>query len=62
MYELINGSARLVSALEGIKDDPGRMRRLANILYYCEEQLGQDIAALADFYDKGKMEVSNGAE
>lgn len=54
MYELINGSARLVYAMERMKEDPARMKRLANILYYCEDQLGQDIQALVDYYEQKK--------
>ena len=61
MYELINGSARLVYAMERMKEDPVRMKRLANILYYCEDQLGQDIQALADFFEQRKTEVANGS-
>ena len=61
MYELINGSARLVYAMERMKEDPARIKRLANILYYCEDQLGQDIQALADFFEQRKTEVANGS-
>ena len=61
MYELINGSTRLVYAMECMKEDPARMKRLANILYYCEDQLGQDIQALADFFEQRKTEVANGS-
>ena len=59
MYELMNGSARLVYALERCSGDPARMKRLANILYYCENQLGQDIQALADLFEQRKTVVSD---
>ena len=63
MYELRNGSARIVGALERCKDDPERMRHLASILYYCEDQLPQDIQALVDYYEKArKKERSRGYE
>lgn len=62
MYELMNGSARLVYALERCSGDPARMKRLADILYYCEEQLGQDIDALADCFEQRKTEVANGKQ
>ena len=54
MYELMNGSARLVYALERCSGDPARMKRLADILYYCEDQLAQDVEALVDFYEQSK--------
>ena len=51
MYELKSGSARLVHALEQFIDNPSHMKQLANILYYCENQLVQDIEALRDNYN-----------
>lgn len=54
MYELMNGSARLVYALERCSGDPARMKHLADILYYCEDQLPQDVEALVDFYEQDK--------
>ena len=54
MYELKTGSARLVGALERCMDDPERMAHLASILYYCEDQLPQDIQALVDYYQKAR--------
>ena len=59
MYELMNGSARLVYALERCSGDPARMKRLADILYYCEDQLEQDVVALVVFYEQRKMMVSD---
>ena len=50
MYELYNGSSRLVGALERVKEDPERMKVLADLLYYCQDQLSQDIQALSDYY------------
>ena len=54
MYELKNGSARLVGALERCMDDPERMAHLTSILYYCADQLPQDIQALVDYYEKAR--------
>ena len=51
MYELFNGSARLVGALERCAQDPERIKYLADVLSYCDDQLMQDIEALADFYE-----------
>lgn len=51
MYELRVGSRRLVDALERRMDDPESLRALADDLYYCEDQLKQDIQALVDFYE-----------
>lgn len=49
MYELKNGSIRLAMALETAVSSPERLRILADLLYYCEDQLAQDVQALSDF-------------
>lgn len=54
MYELKNGSARLVGALERYADDSARLKALAQILNYQESQLKQDIKALVDYYQNSK--------
>ncbi len=59
MYELKNGSARLVGALERMKEDPERVKQLASILYYCEDQLVQDIQALSDYYGQSREQEDN---
>lgn len=52
MYEFLNGTARVIDAMERAAADPERLKYLANVLYYCEDQLAQDIAAAADYYDR----------
>lgn len=51
MYEFQAGTGRLIDALDRAKADPERMAQLANLLYYYEDQLAQDITAAADFYE-----------
>lgn len=48
MYELYNGSERLLYALKRRLDDPVFINNLASVLYYQPEQLVQDIQALLD--------------
>ena len=50
MYELNQGSARLISVLSRYKEDPNTVKRLAYLLNYDYEQLGEDLKALCDFY------------
>lgn len=50
MYELKQGTARLVSALYNRKDDAPTIQRLAVLLDYLPEQLEEDITALSAFY------------
>ena len=59
MYEFYNGSARLVGALERMKEDPERINQLASVLYYCEDQLKEDIQALADYYSQNREQEDN---
>ena len=55
MYELQNGSSRLVHALDRLSDDPERMVALAGILFYCNDQLKEDIRALVDYYETAQL-------
>ncbi len=50
MYEKFNGSDRLLRALENAVSDDYTLSQLANILFYCDDQLPQDVQALADCY------------
>ena len=59
MYELVNGSARLVGALERMKEDPERINQLASVLYYEPSQLVQDIQALEDYYSQSREQEDN---
>ena len=52
MYELMNGSERLMGAIERRVDDPEFMEALAELLFYDEDQLAQDIQALRDRLDR----------
>ena len=54
MYELYNGSERLMGALERRMDDAEFIQALSNLLYYCEGQLQQDIKALRDRLDQAQ--------
>lgn len=51
MYEFRNGTARVIGALERAAADQERLKILADTLYYYPEQLAQDIAAAADYYE-----------
>ena len=52
MYELHNGSERLMGAIERRMEDPEFMAALADLLFYDEDQLAQDIQALRDRLDR----------
>lgn len=54
MYELKNGSARLVYTLARHKEDPVALQYLAHALNYDQVQLQQDIQALMDFYQQSE--------
>ena len=58
MYELKQGSARLVYALESVSEDEAKIKALAHYLNYCEDQLEQDIQALIDYYEQAKENES----
>lgn len=48
MYELENGSERLLCAITDRINDPAFVKDLAAVLYYKPEQLVLDIQALCD--------------
>jgi len=50
MYELRNGTARLINALDAIKEDSGAIEQIAQATNYLPQQLKEDIQALYDFY------------
>lgn len=54
MYELRNGTARLINALDAIKEDSGAIERIAQATNYLPQQLKEDIQALYDFYLQAK--------
>ena len=54
MYELYNGTARLVFALDHTKENAAAIKMLAHVLNYYPEQLQQDIQALYDFYQQAE--------
>lgn len=51
MYEFKGGTGRIVYALQRAAADPERSGQLADLLYYYEDQLKQDITAAVDFYE-----------
>ncbi len=59
MYELKQGSARLVYALESYKEDEVRIAQLARALNYEPSQLKEDIQALADYYSQSREQEDN---
>lgn len=55
MYELENGSKRLVTALKAVQGDDYIIRRIADHLQYRPEQLKEDIeAAYNKIYQQSK--------
>lgn len=48
MYELYNGSERLMDSIERRMDDEAFVAELADLLYYDADQMVQDIQALRD--------------
>lgn len=52
MYELKNGTERLVNALSQILDDDYRLKAISEALAYYKPQLIDDIHALRDYYRK----------
>ena len=54
MYELRNGTARLVNALDNIKEDKEAIELIARATNYLPQQLQEDIQALYDFYLQAK--------
>lgn len=49
MYELTNGSKRLVNALYSISDNDTAINRIAYYLNYIPAQLKEDIEAINDY-------------
>ena len=49
MYELRQGTERLINAIYSIKDNTDDIKKLSAILNYIPEQLLEDIQALNDF-------------
>lgn len=60
MYELKNGTARLVNALLSIKGDRTAIAKIAQATNYLPQQLQEDIQALYDYYTQTKAD--NGEE
>lgn len=58
MYELKQGTARLVSALYRRREDKFDLAFLATTLNYVPEQLKEDIEALHDFFEQQEREDS----
>lgn len=54
MYELMNGSERLMDSIERRMDDEAFVAELADLLYYDTDQMVQDIQALRDRLEKGE--------
>lgn len=57
MYELRQGTARLIAALYSRKLDAGAIRKIAEATNYIPEQLQEDIAALHDFFLQATAEA-----
>lgn len=62
MYELKQGTARIVCTLDQLREDPVTVNRLAQILHYVPEQLTQDLQALSDYYTRTKRCCHNEEE
>ena len=58
MYELKQGTARLVSALYRRREDKFDLAYLATALNYVPEQLKEDIEALHDYFEQQEREDS----
>ena len=58
MYELRNGTARLIYAIHRhCSEDEIALRKMSLLLNYEPRQLQQDIRAAVDFYDKFRDKV-----
>ena len=62
MYEFVGGTGRLSYALYHAKEDPARINRLAELLYYYPDQLKEDIEAATDFFAKFREQAAKGEE
>lgn len=58
MYELKQGTGRLITALYSRKEDPTAIQRIAAATNYLPQQLREDIQALYDFYLQAKEKES----
>ena len=58
MYELKQGTARLISALYRRREDKFDLAYLACALNYIPEQLKEDIEALHDYFEQQESEDS----
>lgn len=59
MYELKQGTVRLVSALYRRIEDPAALQRIAAATDYLPQQLKEDIQALHDYvYNPEKLEIA----
>lgn len=58
MYELKQGTGRLITALYSRKEDPTAIQRIAAATNYLPQQLEEDIQALYDFYLQAKEKES----
>ena len=56
MYELKQGTARLINALEQRKDNQAAIKRIAADLDYLPAQLREDIQALYDYYRQAEAD------
>lgn len=57
MYELKQGTARVIKALEDVAQDEQSYKALIRILHYVDgDQLRQDIKALGDFHREHREE------
>lgn len=53
MYELRQGTARIIRAIEDATKDEQRHRQLVKLLHYVDgDQLREDVQALGDFYQE----------
>lgn len=60
MYELKQGTARIIGALEDVAQDKQRYRQLVGLLNYVEgDQLRQDVEALGDFWEIHREEADD---
>ena len=61
MYELKQGTDRLVHALYSNRENQARVERIAKDLSYIPEQLSQDMQALYDFHSLYDLWSNNAA-
>ena len=59
MYELTNGTARLVFAIKTAAANPSSLAQLANVLHYLPDQLQEDAKAAVDYFDRFRVQAVN---